>query len=52
MKNANVMWNDDILSKYLADPKAFIPGEKMVFAGIKDPTKLGDLIAFLDQATR
>jgi cytochrome c len=52
MKNANVMWNDDTLSKYLADPKAYIPGDKMVFAGIKDPTKLGDLIAYLNQATR
>jgi len=27
MKNSNVTWNDDTLSKYLVDPKAFIPGE-------------------------
>ena len=52
MKNANVTWNDDTLSKYLVDPKAFIPGDKMVFAGIKDPSKLGDLLAYLNQATR
>jgi cytochrome c len=52
MKNANVTWNDDTLSKYLADPKAFVPGDKMVFAGIKDPSKLGDLLAYLNQATR
>jgi cytochrome c len=52
MKNANVTWTDDTLSKYLADPKAFIPGDKMVFAGVKDPSKLGDLIAYLNQATR
>jgi cytochrome c len=52
MKNANVTWNDDTLSKYLADPKAFIPGDKMVFAGIKDPSRLGDLLAYLNQATR
>jgi cytochrome c len=52
MKNANVTWNDDTLSKYLADPKAFIPGDKMVFLGIKDPSKLGDLLAYLNQATR
>ena len=25
MKNSNVTWNDDTLSKYLSDPKAFIP---------------------------
>ena len=45
MKNANVTWDDDTLSKYLADPKAFIPGDKMVFPGVKDPSKLGDLLA-------
>ena len=52
MKNANVTWNDDTLSKYLVDPKAFIPGDKRVFVGIKDPSKLGDLLAYLNQATR
>ena len=52
MKNANVTWTDDTLSKYLSDPKAFIPGDKMPFAGIKDPSKLGDLLAYLNQATK
>ena len=52
MKNANVTWNDDTLSKYLSDPKAFIPGDRMPFAGIKDPSKLGDLLAYLNQAAR
>ena len=52
LKNANVTWNDDTLSKYLSDPKAFIPGDKMVFTGIKNPSSLGDLLAYLNQATR
>jgi len=52
MKNANVTWNDDTLSRYLSDPNAFIPGDKMPFVGIKDPSKLGDLLAYLNQATR
>ena len=52
MNNANVTWDDDTLSKYLADPKAFIPGDKMVFPGVKDPSKLGDLLAYLNQASR
>ena len=52
MKNSNETWNNDTLSKYLTDPKAFIPGDKMAFIGIKDPSKLGDLLAYLDQATR
>ncbi len=52
MKNANVTWNDDTLSRYLADPKSFIPDDKMAFPGVKDPSKLGDLLAYLNQATK
>jgi len=52
MKNVNVIWNADTLSKYLSDPKAFVPGDKLAFVGINDPTKLGDLLAYLNQATK
>jgi cytochrome c2 len=52
MKNANVTWDDDTLSKYLSNPQAFISGDKMAFVGIKDPSKLGDLLAYLNQASR
>ena len=52
MKNANVTWNDNTLSQYLSNPKAFIPGDKMAFPGVTDPSKLGDLLAYLNQATR
>ena len=51
MKNSNVTWNNNTLSKYLTDPKAS-QGDKMAFTGIKDPSKLGGLLAYLDQTTR
>ena len=41
MKNANIVWNDDTLSKYLVDPKAFIPGDKMAFPASKIQASLG-----------
>jgi hypothetical protein len=34
---------------YITDPKAKIPGTKMVFAGIKNEKEAGDLWAFLAQ---
>lgn len=52
MKNAGVTWDDANLTKYLTDPKAFVPGDKMAFPGIKDPTRLADLLAYLHQATQ
>lgn len=52
MKSANVTWGDDTLFKYLADPKAFVPGDKMAFPGVKDEQKRRDLIAYLKQASQ
>ena len=52
MKNSGIVWDDDTLTKYLHDPKAFVPGDKMAFPGIKDDSQLGDLLAYLHQATQ
>lgn len=40
-------WDDAQLSAYLANPKQFIPGNKMAFAGLKKPQELADVIAYL-----
>lgn len=42
-----VTWNDDTLFEYLLSPKKYIPGTKMIFAGIKDEAERRDLIAYL-----
>jgi cytochrome c2 len=52
MKNSKVVWNEDTLKQYLADPHKFIPGEKMIFAGIKNEEQLNDLIVYLREATQ
>jgi cytochrome c2 len=52
MKNSGVVWNEDTLKQYLADPHKFIPGEKMTFAGIKNEEQLNDLIVYLREATQ
>ena len=52
MKNSGVVWDDATLTKYLADPKAFIPGDKMAFPGVKNDTDLANLLAYLKQATQ
>ena len=48
MSKAGLTWDAATLKEYLADPKAKVPGNKMVFAGIKDPTDEDNLIAFLE----
>ena len=46
-KNSGVTWDDATFMEYIKDPKAKIPGTKMVFAGLKDEQKIKDLIAYL-----
>ena len=42
-----LVWDEATLAKYLADPKATVPGTKMVFPGMKDPTAVQNVIAYL-----
>ena len=47
MKASGKTWDDAALDAYIADPKGAVPGNKMVFVGIKDETDRKNLIAFL-----
>lgn len=46
-KNSGKTWDDATFLEYIKDPKAFMPGNKMAFAGIKDEQKAKDLLAYL-----
>lgn len=50
-KSKGVTWNEDTLFEYLENPKKFIPGTKMVFAGLKKEQERADLIHYLKSAT-
>ena len=47
VKNSGVTWDLASLDKWLTDPKAFIPGNKMPFPGVKDATNRENVIAYL-----
>lgn len=48
-KNSGVTWDKPTFLKYIKDPKAFMPGNKMAFAGVKDEQDAADLFAYLAQ---
>ena len=47
-----LVWSSETISEYLADPKGFIPKNKMAFPGLKKPEERADVIAYLEQATK
>jgi cytochrome c len=48
-KNSGIVWNEGTFKEYIKDPKAKIPGTKMIFAGIKNEQSAKDLWAYLKQ---
>ncbi len=46
-KGSGVTWTEEVLFEYLEDPKAFMPGTKMAFPGIKDAQDRANLVAYL-----
>lgn len=50
MKNSGVTWDIETLDKYLANPKKFVPGNKMIFPGLPKPTDRADIISYLQEA--
>jgi cytochrome c len=48
-KASGITWDEATFKEYIKDPRAKIPGTKMIFAGIKNETEIGNLWAFLKQ---
>ena len=46
-KEAGVTWTAEVLDAYLADPKAYMPGNKMTFVGLPKPEDRANVIAWL-----
>ena len=47
LKSLDLVWNEDTLDGWLANPRAAVPGSTMNFRGIKDAKVRSNLIAFL-----
>ncbi len=51
LKNANIVWGEETLDKWLTNPQAFVPGAKMVFH-LDDAKDRADVIAYLKERAR
>ncbi|KIS69373.1 putative cytochrome c isoform 2 [Mycosarcoma maydis] len=50
--NKGVTWDEETLFEYLENPKKYIPGTKMAFAGLKKDKDRNDLITYLREETK
>jgi cytochrome c len=48
-KNSGITWDEATLTEYLKNPRAKVPGTKMLFPGLKKDDDIVNVIAFLKQ---
>ncbi len=48
-KASGITWSEAVFKEYIKDPRAKVPGTKMVFAGIKSEKEQGDLWSYVSQ---
>jgi cytochrome c len=48
-KNSGITWDEATLTEYLKNPRAKVPGTKMLFPGLKKDDDILNVIAFLKQ---
>jgi cytochrome c len=51
LEESDVVWDAAALNQWLERPSEFLPGNRMVFIGVKNPADRANLIAYLQQAT-
>jgi len=52
MKRSGIEWTPQTLDKYIADPQATVPANRMPYAGMASASDRADLIAYLSKATK
>lgn len=48
-KKSGIVWDEATFKEYIKDPKAKVPGTKMLFVGIKNEQEINDLWAYVKQ---
>jgi cytochrome c len=52
MKRSSIVWTPETLDKFISDPQAMVPANRMPYAGIASAGDRADLIAYLSKASK
>lgn len=47
MSESGLTWDEETLAAYLADPRGFLTGNRMAFAGLRSDEDIANVIAYL-----
>jgi cytochrome c len=52
IKRSGIVWTPEALDKFITDPQALVPGNRMPYAGMANASDRADLIAYLTKASQ
>jgi cytochrome c len=52
MKRSGISWTPETLDKFITDPQAMVPANRMPYAGMANASDRADLIAYLQKVSR
>jgi cytochrome c len=52
IKRSGIVWTPETLDKFITDPQALVPGNRMPYAGMANASDRADLIAYLTKASQ
>jgi cytochrome c len=52
IKRSGIVWTPETLDKFITDPQALVPGNRMPYAGMANASDRADLIAYLAKASQ
>jgi cytochrome c len=52
IKRSGISWTPETLDKFISDPQAVVPANRMPYAGMANASDRADLIAYLSKASR
>lgn len=52
MKNSGIVWSEETIAEYVANPKTYVPKNRMAFPGLKKQDDITNLLAYLKTAAQ
>ena len=52
MKRSGISWTPETLDKFITEPQAMVPANRMPYAGMANPNDRADLIAYIQKMSK